>query len=60
MTSKGSIFAGEQRDEIVAHKSETVAPSNSKRLRLFGVNLDYWPEPEAEPEAVQAPASWLI
>ncbi|XP_074558108.1 B3 domain-containing protein Os11g0156000-like [Curcuma longa] len=53
-----SLHAGEQRDEIVVHKSETVAPSNSKKLRLFGVNLDYWPEPEPEP--VQASTSWLI
>ncbi|KAG6520493.1 B3 domain-containing protein Os11g0156000-like [Zingiber officinale] len=53
-----SLHAEEQRDETGVHKSETVAPSNSKRLRLFGVNLDYWPEPEPEP--VQASTSWLI
>ncbi|KAG6475784.1 B3 domain-containing protein Os11g0156000-like [Zingiber officinale] len=38
-----SFHAGEQRAEIVADKSTetTAAPANSKRLRLFGVNLDY-------------------
>ncbi|XP_074566323.1 B3 domain-containing protein Os11g0156000-like [Curcuma longa] len=38
-----SLHAGEQRAEVVADKStETAAPAaNSRRLRLFGVNLDY-------------------
>ncbi|CAL9191650.1 unnamed protein product [Musa hybrid cultivar] len=44
---KLSPFTGDQRDEAV--QSEAVAPANSKRFRLFGVDLDYRPAPEPEP-----------
>ncbi|WOL11228.1 hypothetical protein Cni_G19990 [Canna indica] len=45
-----SIHAGGQRDEAVAQSETLAAPAaNSKRLRLFGVNLDCWLEPEPRP-----------
>ncbi|XP_065013543.1 B3 domain-containing protein Os11g0156000-like [Musa acuminata AAA Group] len=48
------LRAGDQRHEAV--QSETVAPANSKRFRLFGVDLDYRPAPEPEPSI---PISWF-
>lgn len=45
--SKLSQPAGDQRNEAI--QSETEAPTTSKRLRLFGVDLDYQPEPRPDP-----------
>ncbi|KAG6536025.1 B3 domain-containing protein Os11g0156000-like [Zingiber officinale] len=50
-----SLHAGDQ--EAVVVQTETVAPANTKRLRLFGVNLDLWPEPEPQPVAS---TSWFL
>lgn len=42
-------FAGEsQRDADAKSSSAASAPPPSRRLRLFGVNLDCGPEPEAD------------
>ncbi|XP_074586496.1 B3 domain-containing protein Os11g0156000-like [Curcuma longa] len=51
-----SLHAGDRGDEVIV-QSEAVAPANSKRLRLFGVNLDFWPEPEPQPVAS---TSWFL
>ncbi|XP_074577007.1 B3 domain-containing protein Os11g0156000-like [Curcuma longa] len=50
-----SLHAGDQEDVVV--QTETVAPANTKRLRLFGVNMDFWPEPEPQPVAS---TSWFL
>lgn len=47
-------FAGDQEDVA---QTDTVAPANTKRLRLFGVNLDFWPESEPQPVAS---TSWFL
>ncbi|RWW17217.1 hypothetical protein BHE74_00041947 [Ensete ventricosum] len=41
------LHAGDQRNGAI--QSETEAPTTSKRLRLFGVDLDYQPEPRPDP-----------
>ncbi|XP_010931097.1 B3 domain-containing protein Os11g0156000 isoform X2 [Elaeis guineensis] len=53
------LHAGDQEEEAVekAH-APSPAPANSKRLRLFGVNLDCGPE-RPEPQPVQ-PTSWFM
>ncbi|KAG6467045.1 B3 domain-containing protein Os11g0156000-like isoform X1 [Zingiber officinale] len=52
-----SLHAEDPGDGVIVLQSEAVAPANSKRLRLFGVNLDFWPEPEPQPVAS---TSWFL
>ncbi|XP_008799674.1 B3 domain-containing protein Os11g0156000-like [Phoenix dactylifera] len=52
------LHAGDQVEEEVQKAAPSPAPANSKRLRLFGVNLDCGPD-RPEPQPVQ-PAPWFM